>query len=402
MPGPRLFRQEALNAHLQEIEGKGILKVSPFWSWAVLVSFGSLILMAGVFSVLGKVEITGRGPGILRPVGGVRRLMAPGPGVVAEVLVHPGDRVKAGDPILRMDFSELLGSVLEADQALRARGQAFGGVARSQALLFDQQIRTAEAQVLSLTREISSYSRVRDRAQQRLTAHQELYRLGLIGRLEVHDHEDQLEAAQRAVAAGEQSLSQAKQERMVLEAQRREQTWSQSAEQAQARTRRDSLAFRMRENLITSPVDGIVDGLVLSPGDQVLAGALVAKVVPTGTALRGVAFLDEKDRAFVKEGDWVALELARAGRAPPSTKVTLAPALRTDLASSTEMMEAFGTTQALPEIPSFKVLIRLEPAVAGKLARMPLRSGTILKARFTLRRQRLITIVIEPLQRWFP
>ena len=39
------------------------------------------------------------------------------------------------------------------------------------------------------------------------------------------------------------------------------------------------------------------------------------------------------------------------------------------------------------------------PAAAEK-ARIPLRSGMLMNARFTLRRQRLITLVLDPLRKW--
>ena len=114
----------------------------------------------------------------------------------------------------------------------------------------------------------------------------------------------------------------------------------------------------------------------------------------------GIAFLEEKDRAFVKEGDLVALELAQYPHAEYGTLRGRVERVGSDLASPTEIKEAFGAATAPTEDPSFKVVLKLELAPGTKLAQMPLRSGMILKARFTLRRQRLITIAIDPLQRW--
>lgn len=400
VPDLLIFRREALEAHLREIEGKGILKVSPLWSWTLVVTLGSLVLAGLIFSFFGKLEVTSKGPGILRPAAGVRRLTAPGPGVVAEVLAHTGVSVRAGDPILRLEFPALLGSALEADQALRAKGREFAEVARSRAMLYQLQVRTADERILALTRENASYRRGLDRAGQHLAAHRELYRQGIIGKLEADRYEDQFEESQRAVAASDQSLRQAKQDRTFLETQRREQTWSQTTDEAQARSRRDSLEFSLRQSLLTAPVDGNVDGLVLKPGDQVQGGAQVAKVVPADAPLQGIAFLDEKDRAFVKEGDRVDLELAQFPHSEFGTLRGRVERVGSDLASATEIADAFGTAQFMPEQPRFKVLIRLEVDGLGGPGRMTLRSGMTLKARFTLRRQRLVTLVIEPLQRW--
>jgi hypothetical protein len=69
----------------------------------------------------------------------------------------------------------------------------------------------------------------------------------------------------------------------------------------------------------------------------------------------------------------------------------------TDLASPAELQEAFGSPEARREGPCFRVEIRIEPPPEGPLS---LRPGMLLDARFTLRRQRLATLVLEPLRRW--
>jgi multidrug resistance efflux pump len=393
------FRREALDSYLEEAEGKGILQVSPLWTRVVTVTLGCLIMAAIVFAIFGKVEVTERGRGILKPLGGVRLLNAPGPGVVGAVLARTGDHVRAGDAILRLDSPQLQGALLEADQALQARAQGFAEVARSKDLHFQQQIRTQEERILQLTQEVTSYRRVGERTLQRLGANQELFRLGIIGKHDLQQHEDQLDNAQRAIAASEQALKNARQEMVGIQSQRQHEVWSQTTEEAQARARRQSLELSLRESLITAPVDGIVDGVVLRPGDQVPMGMLAAKVIPVGTPLLAIAFLAEKDRAFVREGDVVALELAQYPHSEFGTLRGRVDRVGTDLAGSTELTEAFGSAAAPGEGASFRVEIRLEPQ-DGKQERITLRPGALLNARFTLRRQRLITLVIEPLKRW--
>ena len=392
-----LFRQEALDAHLEEKEGKDILRVSPGWSWAIIVTVASLIVAAVAFATLGRVEITEKGPGILRPQGGVRLLTASGPGVVAEVLARTGDQVRAGDPIMRLDSPQLQGAVLEADRALNAHSRDFSKVERSQAILFEQQIGTAQDRIQQLTREVASLQRTRERAAKHLAANQELHREGILGKLGLQDDEDQFDSAQRSVAASEQSLKQARQELTALETMRRQQVWKQSTEVDLARAKCQALDLSLRQTLILAPVDGVVDGVVLRPGDQVLSNGLTAKVIPTGTPLVVIAFLREKDRAFVREGDRVTLELAQYPHSEFGTLRGRVERIGTDLASVTERMEAFGSAEARGEGSSFKVEIRPEPASDTKLL---LRPGMILDARFTLRQQRLITIVLDPLRRW--
>lgn len=391
------FRQEALDAHLRDTHGKDILRVSPLWSWAVILTVAALVAAGLAFSILARVEIIERGPGILRPEGGVRLLTAPGSGVVSKILARTGDNVRAGDPILRLDFPQLQGAVLEADRALNAHSQEYSPVEKCQAALFDQQIATGKNRIKQLEQEIASLCRARGRSSARMVANQELYKHGIIGRFAMQEFEDQFEGAQRSVAASEQSLTQARQELTALETQRRQQIWKQSTEETLARAKRQALELSLRQTLILSPVDGIVDGVVLRPGDQVQTGGLTAKVIPIGTPLVVMAFLREKDRAFVSVGDAVVLELAQYPYSEFGTLRGRVERIGTDLASTTEIIEAFSSTEARRESPSFKVDIRLEPAPGSKLA---LRPGMILEARFTLRRQRLLTIALDPLRRW--
>jgi hypothetical protein len=44
--------------------------------------------------------------------------------------------------------------------------------------------------------------------------------------------------------------------------------------------------------------------------------------------------------------------------------------------------------------------LRLIDTRAVEKAGIPLRSGMLMNARFTLRRQRLITLVLDPLRKW--
>ena len=70
-----------------------------------------------------------------------------------------------------------------------------------------------------------------------------------------------------------------------------------------------------------------------------------------------------------------------------------------DLASPFEIQEALGENP-FPNLPTFRVELWLTDASAVARAGIPLRSGMLMNARFTLRRQRLITLVLDPLRKW--
>ena len=395
-----LFRKEALEHHVRDPEGRGILQVSPPWTWAVTWTVALLVLVTLVFLMAGKVEVTERAPGILKPSGGVRHLQAPAQGTVAELLADCGTAVKAGDPVLRLASPQLQGAAMEAEQALRNYGRPFSEVARSQSHLFAQELLAGRERIRRAEQDLRSHRRTEVRSRNRLEASRTLFAQGIIGSLEFQDREEQLDAALRAVTAGEQALVDARRNLLAMEAQRREQIWIQASGAAQARAQRDALDLTLRQTVVTAPVNGIVDGLVLRRGDPVQAGSLLAKVVPVGTPLVALAFLPEKDRGFVKEGDRVALELAQYPPAEFGTLYGRVVRVGTDLAGPIELEEAFGPSPPHGTVPSFRVEIKLEPGQKWGYSNLVLRPGMLAKARFTLRRQRLVTLALAPLRRW--
>jgi hypothetical protein len=70
-----------------------------------------------------------------------------------------------------------------------------------------------------------------------------------------------------------------------------------------------------------------------------------------------------------------------------------------DLASPYEVQQALGEERAL-DGPAYRVELEVTDTAAVDAARIRFRSGMLMQARFTLRRQRLATMVLEPLRRW--
>ena len=71
-----------------------------------------------------------------------------------------------------------------------------------------------------------------------------------------------------------------------------------------------------------------------------------------------------------------------------------------DLASPAELRDALGEDQKLAA-PSYRVELEITDARAADAAHVKLRTGALMNVRFTLRRERLVTLVLSPLKRWF-
>ncbi len=396
-----LFRREALDHYLRETEGRDVLKVSPPWTWLLVWIFGALVLTALLFSVFGRTEINERGKGIVRPASGVRLLTAQSGGIVSEILVPPGSMVQAGQPVLRIESPSIQGAALEAQTSLSARLQSYQPVVQSQDQLFAQQLATLNQRLAQAREDVERYQASLSRVNGILRKMREMEKEGVFSLQQFNQEEESKANAERQLANARLSLRQAEQERTNLETQRRTQLWRDQTDLASAKARASAVGLTERQTVVTAPAAGLVDGLVLKVGDLVNPGQLLAKLVPTDAPLVVVAFLQEKDRAFVQEGDTVKLELNQFPYSEFGAIQGRVRRVALDLATPAELQEAFGPSATTAnDGPSFRVEIDLPPGAVRPDSKVLLRPGMLLQARFTLRRQSLITFAIEPLRKW--
>jgi HlyD family secretion protein len=128
----------------------------------------------------------------------------------------------------------------------------------------------------------------------------------------------------------------------------------------------------------------------------VRSGQVVGKIVPREVPFQVVSFLAERDRAFVKQGDTVKLELDQLPYAEFGTLPGTVSRIADDLATPLELQDALGDIR--PADPTYRVEIAVDDR--GRRG-PPLRTGMLVSVRYTLRRQRLIVLLLEPLRPWF-
>jgi multidrug resistance efflux pump len=352
-------------------------------------------------SILCRVEVTTRGRGILRPTAGVRALTSLAAGTVARVEARSGQLVHAGTALLRIDVADVQGQVLEADRQIEALRTQFSTVATQQDHHYAEQVdslksrsRRAEDQIVSLRGTVGYQER-------RVSADDQLVAKGLISDLAAGEGRESLAQAQRQLSVAEQSLDQTRQELASLQHQHQDELWQREQALASVKNHRDSLTLLQRQSVVEAPEDGTVEALSVAAGEVVHAGQTVAKLIPAASPLHVVAFLAERDRAFVKPGEEVRLELDQLPHAEYGTLRARITRIGDDLASSAEIQEALGDSQRL-DAPSYRVELEITDASAAEAAHVKLRTGGLMDVRYTLRSQRLITLVFHPLRRFFP
>lgn len=393
------FREEAIKHHLHETADTGLVRVSPIWAWVTLSFAGSLLLSFFVFGGAVAVEVTERGKGILRPVSGVRLLTAQNSGTVEELPLRPGDKVKAGQLIVRLINPQFSGSKLEVDRQYALMQRDFPEVARSQDQLFERQIKDLSAKIATLAEDIKSFTISEQHQSSRLKAVQELQRNGISSQIEIDQAVDSLEGSRRALRQSQANLRAALQEREALLSSRRQQLYSRENDRLRVESRKDSAMLSDTVLRISSPLDGFLDGLTVRPGEVVSAGQVLARVVPADSPMEVTVFLPERHRAFVKPSDQVVIELAQFPFQEFGSLKGRIKRVGEGLATSAEWREALGDS-AKEDEPSFRVDIEILPDRPKAMSKVQLRPSMLLQARFTLRRQTILSFALEPLKRW--
>jgi membrane fusion protein len=399
-PTPSLFREEALRHYLQAEEGRGLVKISPPWTWTLLWVLLSALGTALAASFLGHVEVNGRGRGIIRPSTGIRMLVSQSAGTVESIAVRSSQAVKAGAVLLRIASPGIQGQLLEAErQAESVRGE-YRTLSQLQDAAYWEQSQRLRGRIAQIQGQLASHGASVQIYERRLRAKQALLAQGLVSAIETDEAREALEQTRRQSSGAQQALDQARQERAALEGRRQDELWQRRQVVQNSDIKRDTLALVQGQTLVRAPEEGVVEALLVKPGEVVQAGQVVGKLIPQGAPLQVVSFLAEKDRAFVKAGDEVHLELEQLPYAEFGTLRARVTRVSDDLASPFEIREALGDDQR-PDTPTYRVELAITDARALDAAKVKLRTGMLMNVRYTLRRQRLITLVLDPLRRWF-
>jgi len=401
-PGPSagLFRPEARPPAGHGADPYARLEISPAWTRWLLGSVLALLAALLVLSVIGQVEVTARAPAILRPGNGARVLSAQIAGTVRTVRARPGTTVRAGEALLVLDAPALEAELLQSSREVTLLGSGHRDVARRRNRLHEEQMGSArarmqqgQAQVASLQASVDAYS-YKWRSLQSLAAS------GVVSRLSVLEARESVAEATRQLTSARQTQAQARQELAMLSSQHEADLWQDEQTLRAARARRDALRITAAQTVVRAPRAGTLESLVVEPGDVVSPGMMLARLVPAASPQRVVSFLAEKDRAFLHVGDAVRLELEQLPYGEYGSLGARVVRIGGDLATATEIREALGDDSG-PVRPAYRVELQITDARAAREAGIRLRSGMLMQARFTLRRQRPLAMLMEPIARWW-
>ena len=230
-------------------------------------------------------------------------------GRILEMPVYPGDAVRAGQVVARLDDLELTSRVREAEaaaasaEANRAQIDADLAAARYGITQTEKELATAEAE--------AGY-------QQSVAARDErLFSKGAVSQQEAENSRAMAAAAQARVAAARARIGQAK--ALEVSAQRRLEAADAIVLQGQAQAK-TAQVVRDYVNIRATTSGNVVKRLV-APGVLVQPGTPVLKIAQVDK-VRLQANVGEKDLAGIRVGSPVIVTLERNGGEPLQAKVT--------------------------------------------------------------------------------
>lgn len=391
-------------------------------------------LAGGTATLLGSVLVSALIPvqnyvvasGEIEPAGEIQKIQHLEGGVIREVPVREGQRVKRGDVLMRLDEGELgtreqqtatriTNLTLEQRQLRQALGEiatnqfertptnpspdvqrAYRDVQAQRAKMFVRELRLADQRIATLQAKRREYLDEVALLKQQTQAYESLDKVGAIPHTTVLEAQRRIASTETQLAELGGSIREAQISRDDLLAKLKLDVYEKLAKvtseksELQSELRRESAEVERLQ--VRSPVDGIVKSFnVRVLGGVVAPGSVVAEVVPVGQELMAFTRVAPRDIGNVAVGQKVELKIQAYDYARYGT-----------VSGTVESISAGTFQDEKTGDPYYKVLVSLSQPHAGKdQAKNPLVPGMTLTADILTDRTSLLWYLLAPIKRGF-
>lgn len=406
-----LFRCEVLEA--KRGQGLGAINLATplaFVWWALLAA--SLAVAMVLFLVFGHYTRRAEVAGQLQPSAGILTLPAQTTGIVSRALIHEGQQVKAGQPLVEIsadlvsasmgDIHAVVSAQLRAQQAQvrttlanlspQAKEQARDlrtrvGLLRAQQHQIGDQLALQREQAATATRFVAKIKPVLEK--------------GVISIAQFNAYQSQALTQQTQVKTLERQRLDIDQQLSSLQAQLTQLPLDTAAKANQLRGQLAQLAAQLAQSeaagdtILRAPRAGIVSTLLVKPGQNVASGQPLLSILPHGSELEAQLLVPSNAIGFVHTGTPVVLRYQaypyqkfgqQHGQVVQVSRSALSPA---------EAATLLGQKVATP---LYRVLVSLDRQTISAYGKAEaLKPGMALKADLLLDRRSLWQWVFEPL-----
>lgn len=405
-----LFRREVLET--RQTQWLGSIRIGRPLSFSVVT--GASLAMATAliaFACWGEVTRKATVHGVLLPAGGLLNVAASQAGTITEVLVHEGEEVQAGQPLLRIkaervtaqgDAALLLIQALAARRAsLETERRLTEQNQRQRQDALQQRLQNLQAEERQALSELDTHRLRLQLAQKSVERQEQLARDGFVAAAQVQQRQEELldlqlrqRNAERNLQALQRDLQTARADRLALDTQA--QTGLVQLDRSLAALTQEVTEADSRNGLtLIAPQPGRISALPLVAGQSVQAGQTVSTLVPQArlegkdvrdnpSELQAQLFAPSRTAGFVQVGQSVRLRYA----AFPYQKFGMAQGHVVAVSSSPIAPEDLptGQSQALlaaaqTSEPLYRITVRLPAQFINTYGRpTPLNVGMSLDA----------------------
>jgi membrane fusion protein len=404
------FREEVGREQARSSMGSIVL-IRPL-SFALLTA-AALSLAAVVLAYLVLAEYAKKAPlaGTLVPASGAIRVVAQQAGLVRDRRVREGEKVAAGEALLRLVDARATpgdGLVGSATVALAARRIAqvrrqrdeTRAASRAEQAAIAGRIAGLEAELLELDGEIEAVASRETLSRRSLARLEELGRRGFASPAQHQQKEEEaldLRSRRHASARARLALERETAGLRAAAAEARARSLAQlSALDGQvAALDQERIERRAQaEAVVNAPAAGTVAAILVEPGQVVASGATLLTLLPEGSPLQAHLFAPSRSVGFIRAGQEVLLRYpAFPFQKFGSHRARVLSVSRTAIAPA-EL--GFAPSDGSRE-PLYRVKVALEAQTVAAYGRAePLQAGMQVEADVLLDRRRLIEWVFEP------
>ena len=348
------------------------LRPAPLWSKALAWTIISTASLGFIFAVFAKIDEVVLAPGELQPLGAERPVKAPFAGVIKDIVAKEGQKVYAGDTLLRFD----------ADVS-RKRKETLETQIKLERKRFEEESRAVEARKRGVVERLNGINRSLNTESSIYTNIIPLAEIGAMQLTELlrqRNKVEQLESEAQVVKADleevEAQLNKLKQESL--------------REISELERQMVEVQDTITKEKLSAPIAGIVYGMIpSSAGYAASAGETLVKVVPGGE-IEAKIYITNQDVGFMKPGMKAQI------------RVDAFP--YTQFGSITGSLKSVGTLPLEPDqqnpMPRFPAYVKIDKDYLEKDGeKYDISAGQSVQVNLILRDKRVISLLTDAVQK---
>ena len=348
------------------------LRPAPVWSRALAWTIISTASFGFIFAIFAKIDEVVLAPGELQPLGAERPVKAPFAGVIKDIVVKEGQKVIAGDTLLKFD----------ADVS-RKRKETLETQIKLENKRFEEESRAVKARKRGVVARLNGLKRSFGTESGIFENILPLAEIGAMQQTEVLRQRNKVEQLDSEVQQSGADLEE-------VEAQLNKLEQESLREISDLERQLVEVEDTITKEKLSAPVSGIVFGMVpSSAGYAASAGETLVKVVPGGE-IEAKIYITNKDVGFMKPGMKAQI------------RVDAFP--YTQFGSITGALKSVGTLPLEPDqqnpMPRFPAYVKIDKEYLEKNGeKYNISAGQSVQVNLILRDKRVISLLTDAVQK---